>query len=166
MALGVLRHFQPIVYATLQPDRLSLRDVKSGRSVSEPPLVALSRETKRRLLGVGEDAKRAAATHGADLVNPFKHPRTLLADFTAGQLVFKALLRKLFEGRLFVAAPLVVLHPLGDPEGGLTEIEVRALQELAVGAGASKVYVWHGRQLSDEELLALNFDSGGELLNR
>lgn len=51
------------------------------------------------------------------------------------------------------ASPHIVIHPLGDPEGGFTQVELRALRELANAAGASKVNVWTGRPLTDEELL-------------
>jgi rod shape-determining protein MreB len=152
------------VYVTLQPDRLSVRDVSSGRNVTEPPLAAISREPKKRLLGVGEAARLAAATQSADLMNPFKHPRTLLSDFTLAQVVLKEFMKKLFEGRLFAASPIMVLHPRVDPEGGFTQIEIRALRELAIGVGASKVFVWHGRELTNDELLNLKFGSGGEVL--
>jgi len=38
-------------------------------------------------------------------------------------------------------------------EGGLTEIEERAFEELARGAGASKVKVWSGSALSDAQVV-------------
>jgi rod shape-determining protein MreB len=117
------------------------------------------------VLGVGEAARLAAATQSADLVNPFKHPRSLLSDFTVAEVILRAFLKKLFDGRLFAGAPIVVLHPRVNPEGGFTQIEIRALRELAMGAGASKAVVWHGRDLTNDELQNLRFGSGGEVLN-
>ena len=38
--------------------------------------------------------------------------------------------------------------------GGLTQIQERVLYELAHGAGAGKVFVWLGLDLSDEEVKA------------
>ena len=163
--MGLLDYFRPIVYVTLKPDLLSVRDVRSDRVVAAPPVAAISREPKPRVLGIGEEAKAAAAGGNAELVNPFKHPRTLISDFTTAELVLKGLLKKLFEGRLFVAAPVIVLHPRVDPDGGFTQIEIRALHELAMGAGASKVVVWHGRELGKDELSRLEFASGGERLD-
>jgi rod shape-determining protein MreB len=49
--------------------------------------------------------------------------------------------------------PRVVIHPLGNPAGGFTQIERRAFREMALGAGASIVHVWTGRPLTDQELL-------------
>jgi rod shape-determining protein MreB len=44
------------------------------------------------------------------------------------------------------------MHPLEMTEGGLSEIEKRILNELAIGAGAMKVVVWVGPELSDTEV--------------
>jgi rod shape-determining protein MreB len=163
--MNLLRYFQPIVYVKLHPDTLTVRDVRSGRTVSEPPVVAISRDEKRRVLGVGEAARIASGTQPADLVNPFKHPRSLLSDFTVAEVVIKGFVKKLFGNRLFVPSPIVVIHPRIDPEGGFTQIEIRALRELAFGAGASRGIVWHGRDLTDDELLNLRFESGGQVLS-
>jgi rod shape-determining protein MreB and related proteins len=157
--------FRSIVYARLHPDTLSVRDVSGGREVKGPPVVAISREKNRKAVAIGAAAMTASAGTPVDLMNPFKHPRTLVADFTAAQVVMKGFFKELFAGRLFAIAPIVVLHPKVDPEGGFTEIEIRALQELAIGAGATRVIVWHGRDLADSELKELRFASGGRVLN-
>ena len=47
------------------------------------------------------------------------------------------------------------MHPLGTPAGGFTQIERRALRELALGAGASTVFLKEGEPLTDEELLQI-----------
>ena len=57
-----------------------------------------------------------------------------------------------------------MLHPRVNPGGEFTQIEIRALRELAIGAGASKVFVRHGRDLTNDDLLDLKFGSGGEVL--
>ncbi len=49
--------------------------------------------------------------------------------------------------------PRTLLHPLETIDGGLTQIEERAFQELAIGAGASKVKVWSGPALSDAQVV-------------
>ena len=47
-----------------------------------------------------------------------------------------------------------VIHPLATLEGGLSQVEEQVFQELARGAGASRVLVWVGAPLSDAEVLA------------
>ena len=138
--MSLLGFLKPVVYARLEPELLSLREVRSGNMVSGPPLAAIS---KHKVVAVGETARWQAG----QVVNPFKHPRALIADFTVAGAVLKGFMKKLFEGRWFSPAPLLVLHPRVIPEGGVP----------LVGAGAYKVIVWQGRDLADEELLAGDF---------
>lgn len=162
--MSLLAALAPLVYIQVSPERIVLRNVKSGESISEPPHLAMARQLKAPVLAVGAEAA-ARATASVELVNPFGHPRTLVSDFTAGEQLLKALLRRLLPASMFAVSPRVVLHPLGDPEGGFTQIEVRALHEMALGAGAAEVRLWQGRPLTDEELLAGRFPQDGKLLN-
>jgi len=160
----MLRFLRPTVYAQLQPDRLSVRDVRTGRSYAARPIGAVLTGPLRRVVRIGDDALTASAGRPLEIVNPFKHPRMLIADFTLGQQVLRGFLKKLYPSSLLPRRPVLVLHPRVDPEGGFTEIEIRALHELALGAGAARVLVWHGRELVQRELLSLQLTSGGKLL--
>jgi len=53
----------------------------------------------------------------------------------------------------FVLKTDILLHPLERIDGGLTQIEERALQELALDSGASRALVWVGSALSDAEVI-------------
>jgi rod shape-determining protein MreB and related proteins len=160
---GLLRS---TVYLKLHPDQLALRHVESGRTLLEPPLVAIAKDGKQKVLGVGSAATAAAASQPALVMNPFKHPRTLISDFAVAEALLKSLVRKLFAGSsIFRVAPLVIVHPRIEPEGGFTQIEIRALHELAIGAGASKVIIWTGRELTDEEARNRAFPSEGKVLS-
>jgi len=53
---------------------------------------------------------------------------------------------------LFTASPGVVIQPMEITDGGLSEVEERVFRELAMGAGAAKVVVWLGHELSDLEV--------------
>jgi len=44
--------------------------------------------------------------------------------------------------------PRVLIQPLEMTEGGLSEVEDRLFRELALGAGARKVVIWVGKELS------------------
>ena len=166
--MGLLQYFNAVVYVKLHPDLLTVREVNTGYEQSEPPLIAIIRDPKARILAVGREAAAVAASQGGELVNPFKHPRTLLSDFTVAEQVIKYFVHKACKaskGGIFRPAPIVVLHPQVDPEGGFTQIEIRAMHELALGAGARKAIIWQGRDLSNEELASLKFGSGGNVLN-
>jgi len=153
----------PRIYVQFDPTRLTARHVQSGRVLEEAPVVAVAQDAARPL-GVGATARAQAGTPGVRLVNPFAHPRSLLSDFTLAEVVLKDLLGRLLPGAWWRPAPWVLLHPPSNPVGGYTQIEVRAMLELAHGAGAARGKVWHGRPLSDEEILAGRFPVDGEVL--
>jgi len=160
----MLRYLRPTVYAQLHPDRLAVRDVRTGRTYAARPVGAVLAGSTRKVVRVGDDALTASAGRPLELVNPFKHPRMLIAELTLGQQVLRGFLGKLYASSWVPRRPVLVLHPRVDPEGGFTEIEIRALHELGQGAGASRVLVWHGRELLQRELLNLQLSSGGKLL--
>jgi hypothetical protein len=83
---------------------------------------------------------------------PFTSQRMLVGDFTAAEHALKVSLKEISKGRIFSVAPQVVIQPLEKMEGGLCEIEKRILHEIAMGAGASKVVVWVGPDLSDAQV--------------
>lgn len=161
--MSLLSFLAPLVYIQISPERVTLRNVKTGESVSEPPQLAIAQGDRPSVVAVGAEA--AAHAGGAvRLVNPFAHPRTLVSDFTAGEQLLKALLRRMQPKWMLAVSPRVVVHPLGEPAGGFTQIEVRALHEMALGAGASEVRLWQGRPLTDQELLGGTFPAQGQLL--
>lgn len=155
--------FKPVVYIQISPERLTLKNLKTGEIISEMPEVAVGMQPKPRILGVGPEARIAAASQQAEVFNPFAHPRSLVSDFTAAEQLIRHQLRRILGKSLLSVAPCVVVHPLGSPAGGFTQVERRAFRELALGAGATEVYVWTGRPLTDQEILSRQPPlSGGE----
>lgn len=152
-------------YVQVAPDRLMVRNTKSGMTFSEPPEVAMVRGPKIRVLGIGTGARPHASEPGVELVNPFGHPRSLVSDFTAGEQLLKAAIARVVGNFVIAMAPRVVMHPLGDPAGGFTQVEIRALYEMAIGAGASEAKVWQGRVLTDQEVRSGTFPSDGRVLS-
>ncbi len=142
------------VYIRLRRNRLMLRDCASGRTVEDAPVVALSKEGSRKVLAIGGDAQEQASRKGEsfDLVNGFEHPRVLIDDFDAAEKALQYFMKTLLPRRWWKAAPVVVVHPQEALTGGLSELERRALQELASSAGAREAHVWCGHELTDREL--------------
>lgn len=158
--------FSHTLYLRLSPDRLTIRNVKTGAFISDVPEIAILRGTKKpQILGVGAEASLHRATPSVEILNPFSHPRTLVGDFIAGEQVVKAFIRKLTGSSWLATAPRVVFHPLGDPAGGFTQVEVRALREMALGAGASDVLMWQGPELTDEQVRSNQLPAAGRLLD-
>jgi rod shape-determining protein MreB and related proteins len=151
---------QPVVYVQVSPESLSLKNLKSGQFLAEEPELAVSAPPNSTILAVGLEARAAAASNGARLVNPFAHPRSLVSDFTAAEQLIKHQLRRILGKSWLSVAPYVVIHPLGNPEGGFTQVELRAFREMVLGAGAAEAHVWTGRPLSDGEVLSRNPPTG------
>jgi len=156
----MFRSLMPLLYVRISPDCLAITNVKSGESLSEVPELAITRNPER-VLAAGSAARSAAAQSGAVLVNPFAHPRSLVSDFTSAEQLLKLFVRRLYGKAWFSPSPRVVIHPLGEPEGGFTQVERRAFRELALGMGAAEVVVWTGRELTNPELKEGAFPAGG-----
>lgn len=151
--MSLLSTFSPLLYIKVAPDRLTVRNVKTGAEVAEVPEMAIGNSgRKKAIIAVGAQARAAASAQSAELVNPFSHPRTIVGDFTVAEQLLKAFVLRLQSSSWFAPAPRVVIHPLGSPAGGFTQVERRALREMALGAGASEVVLWVGRELSDQEV--------------
>lgn len=161
----MLSLFQPTLYVQLTPERLTLSNPKTGESISEVPEIAFSGTPKPKIVAVGKEAQRHAKEPNVTISNPFAHPRTLISDFTLAEQVVKAFLSRIQTKQLLTIPPHIVLHPLEEPLGGWTQIEVRALLELGYSAGAKKVTLWQGVKLSDHELLAGTFPASGQRLS-
>lgn len=86
-------------------------------------------------------------------LEPFTTKRLLIGEFSIAENHLKRAIKKVYEGKWFSASPVVIIHPMEMIEGGLSQIEERAMVELAAGAGARKVMVWVGHELSDMEVV-------------
>lgn len=157
--------FGSLLYVQLSLDRLIVRDPKSGKAFSEPPEVAIAHAPEVKIVGVGSEARIHASERSVEIVNPFGHPRSLVSDFTVGEHLLKAVIARVNGRSVLSVSPRVVMHPLGDPAGGFTQVEIRAFHEMALGAGASEVKVWQGRVLNDQELLSGTFPTEGQVLS-
>ena len=87
-------------------------------------------------------------------VNPtesFTTNRLLVGQFAVAESALRKGIKDAFRSRWLSASPVVLIHPIEKVEGGLSEVEERVFRELAASAGARKVVVWTGPELSDAE---------------
>ncbi|MEN6584981.1 MAG: rod shape-determining protein [Sulfuricella sp.] len=161
----MLSFLTPTFYVQISPELLTIRNAKTGETISEVPDIAIAHTPKPSIVGIGKEARLHGAAPSVKIVNPFAHPRSMVSDFTAGEQLLKAFVRRLSSNSLFASSPKVVLHLMGEPQGGFTQVEIRAFHEMALGAGALKVIIWQGRELSDQELLSGKFPDGGQVLS-
>ncbi len=163
----MLKSLTPLLYIELSPERLSVRNARTGATWDEAPEIALLDHPKPVIQAVGNNAREAAAHTGARVVNPLAHPRALVSDFVlALQLLRYGVRQVLSKGSFWQLAPSphMVLRLPAPPEGGYTQVETRALKELALGSGASRVTLWQGPALKDEELLSGTYPATGKVL--
>lgn len=146
--------FRNTVYIRLRADEIILMHVESGNELSLPPEVALDTTYgKKDIVAVGHEVNEIKKLKPSiEVLNVFKHPRTLLADFMIAEQVLKYCLRKLMPKSLFATSPVVIFHPLEKDEGGYTQVEIRAFEELCRQAGARKVFIHNGKILLKEQL--------------
>lgn len=90
---------------------------------------------------------------------PFTTERLLVGQFSIAERLLRQGLKAVFPARWLSPGPVVVVHPMEKVEGGLSEVEDRLFRELAAGAGAWKVVVWTGHELSGAEVKARAADA-------
>jgi hypothetical protein len=86
---------------------------------------------------------------------PFTTRRLLVGNFSNAEAVLTRLMKRVAKKRFFARRPQVVIHPLLYVDGGLSEIEERVFRELALSAGAFKVVLHIGSELTDSEAVKL-----------
>jgi len=149
------KYFKSLLYIQISPQRITLRNPVNGMVISEEPRIAIVDVPKQRVLGVGPEAGLAIGMPHARVVNPFAHPRTMVSDFSAAEQLLKQYVRRVSAGfNFFRPGPTIVLHLQGSHEGGLTQVEIRAFREMAMGAGGAQVVIYVGPDLSDAQIMA------------
>ncbi len=152
------RFLNSTLYIQIQPAHVVVRDVQKGKELREEAVLVLKAQGDRKqVVGVGKRAADLAVGEGHTQVRPFTHPRTIISDFHSAEHLLRYLVKDIFQASWYRPSPRIVLHLPSEPEGGYTQVELRALQELAIATGAMKAALWIGRPLSDQEVLAWDF---------
>lgn len=162
----MLPFFRNTFYIRIKPTCITILHVESGHEISDLPAIAIeTNKGKSRIIAAGSDAVAAYANPNTVICNGFEHPRTLLADFSVAERTLRYFVNKAAPKTFFAPAPIMIIHPQALMEGGLTQIEIRAFAELGTMAGAKRVYVWEGQELTKEKLRILLFsETDGKLL--
>ncbi len=106
-----------------------------GIVLKEPSVVAMDAKTKE-LLAFGQEAKEmlGKTPESIKAVRPLQDG--VIADFTATQLMLKAVIKRISK-RYNIGRPRIVV---GVPSG-ITEVEERAVEEALLQAGAREVFL-------------------------
>lgn len=148
-----------ILYIRIRPDWLSIKSLPQNLVYEDVPQIAIQKIGSRfEVISIGRNARLVADNKNAGvlILNGFDHPRTIIADFEIAEKTLQEFLKKLPLKRFLKGPPVVIMHPLEKLEGGLTQVETRALEELGHRMEFKKIYVRTGAELSDEEVLRLS----------
>ncbi|MBV1928428.1 MAG: hypothetical protein KUG81_02835 [Gammaproteobacteria bacterium] len=84
---------------------------------------------------------------------PFDSIRQGLANFIVAESTLSQAMSQLFDNKAWFYHPVIVVHQVVKNEGGLSQIEERALRELCFGAGGREVHIWQGAELTNDQLI-------------
>ena len=123
--------------------------------ITHPPVFARIRKSWLALRDLETDREVEGHTALEDGSDGFSHPRALVGDFEAAlrlvQRRFKELQR--VTGNRAAVRPAVLVQILDKLEGGITDLEERAIRELFQAVGR-KVVICEGTiEVSREEVL-------------
>jgi rod shape-determining protein MreB len=135
-------------YAKLDRTLISIRDVSSGKTFESAVRIGL--DSANRIVEVGE----MSSPNIVRTVEPFAHPRVVMSDFACATKLFQYGLHRLLGFKWINPAPILIIQPVMELAGGLSEIETRGLS--GEQAGARKTIVHCGKMLSDQEVVALS----------
>jgi len=83
----------------------------------------------------------------------FTTTRLLIGTFAPAVQCLKQAIASSTPHSWFKAKPALLIHPMEMNEGGLSEVEEKILRECALGAGARKIILWIGAELSNEKAI-------------
>ena len=137
-------------YVRISKARLKVLNVTTGKVFDDVPFVGLTEDRPPKIAAIGATANMLFERS----FNPFAHPRVIVSDFEVAETLLMHAFKLVSKSKYFRLAPVVIMHAIDELEGGLTDVEKRLLNELGMGAGARKVYVWEGDELSAEDIHA------------
>lgn len=108
-----------------------------GIVLNEPSVVAIAENKgKKQVLAVGEEAKQMLGRTPGNIraIRPLRDG--VIADFEVAEEMIKYFIRKVHNRKTFASPLVVVCVPSGS-----TAVELRAIQESAESAGASRVFL-------------------------
>jgi rod shape-determining protein MreB len=141
-------------YARIDRTRFSIRDVSTGATFEAAAKIGL--DSANRIVSVGD----MSGSNVVRTVEPFEHPRIVMSDFACASKLFQYGLHQLTRFKWITPSPILIIQPLMELAGGLSEIENRALLELGESAGARETLIHCGKKLSDQEVVALSQGGG------
>ncbi len=133
MASNLFRYFSNDIGIDLGTANTLVYVKDKGIVLREPSVVAIS-TSSRKVLAVGEEAKRMLGRTPGNIqaIRPMKDG--VIADFDITEAMLRYFIRKVHSNSFRVAPRVIIAIP-----SGITEVEKRAVKESATHAGAREV---------------------------
>jgi hypothetical protein len=145
-------------YIRVQRDFLAVRVVArkgAGGYYEDVPQFAFHSHSKT-IVAFGSAATPFADARGHEMVRVFHHPRLAVHDLENSEKVLKHFLDEALHRRVPFLRLNFVVHLLDNWEGGLADIEKRALIHLCRNLGAKGIVLCTGPdEMSETEVLDL-----------
>lgn len=157
MLKSLKHYFNSIVYLQIWKEQIKATNSSNQITLIEPAVIAVKKTSShtKELMYVGEEAIAQSNIEYLDLIYPFKNDKYLINDFDAAEaLITNMLCRTKSLWRFLRPSPLVVIHPMDIREIEISQVEYRALLELALGSGAGDAAIYTGSEL---EINHINF---------
>jgi actin-like ATPase involved in cell morphogenesis len=150
---AVSRAFGTTIYVRFDAKRIHATNPQTLAEFNDSPVVAL-RGPPNGAVVVAAVGHEAEALSGPDIrrVNPFAHARVVIHEFEIAQALFRYVLQRVLPPRSLLR-PHALIQPLRALQGGISDVEERALIEAIVAAGARSGSLHIGSELSPEQVL-------------
>ncbi len=108
---------------------------EKGIVLDEPSVVAVDKETGK-VIAVGEEAKKMLGKTPSEILAKRPMKDGVIADFALVQEMLHYFITKVTKKSLFLHPKVLICVP-----SGITEVEMRAVKDSAIQAGAREVYL-------------------------
>ena len=167
MISNIFQKFVPggLLYIRIKNDWLSVKDVKTGHCYEDVPIAAIRNNNGEEISAVGFEARSLAAENSDySVINGFENRQTIISNKDAAEQTLRYFMDSVIRKGLLQPPIKAILHPTEFALGKLPGDAARALQQLALNAGAAEAYVWVGMEPMKSEIIHGDFPARGEWL--
>ena len=132
-----------VFHVEVRPDRINTRELTSGETVADAPVIALEmRNNKPIVKEIGEAAKSMDVMENVIVLTPFYDDGWLISDIDAAASIINHQLHRL-EKKLprKAFAPLIIFQPMEETEKGVSPDEIDLIRALGKRCRAKNVIV-------------------------
>lgn len=143
MLTEILNNLTTTLYIQIWKNRLKITNLKSGNFYDDTPTVVIEDNT---IIAIG---KKASTYKSA--VNPFNHPRIVVADFEIASILLRYAFEQATQRKVFFS-PLGIIQVMEEFDSKLSELEKKVLIEISMDAGCRESIIYEGKELDTKKI--------------